>query len=266
MSDASHAIFRLVEIMARLRDPQTGCAWDREQTFATIAPYTVEEAYEVADAVERNDLHDLKDELGDLLLQVVFHARMAEELGAFDFEDVASAISDKMIRRHPHVFADASFASLAEQSAAWETIKAEERAAKRGGTAGVLDDVPAGLPALLRAVKLTKRAGRVGFDWPGPAAVLDKLREEVIELEAEIETGDREALRDELGDLLFVCANLARKLNLDPEDALRGANAKFTRRFGYIEQALAGEGRTPEQSNLEEMEALWVEAKKAERA
>ena len=215
MTVASHAIFRLVEIMARLRDPETGCAWDKEQTFATIAPYTVEEAYEVADAVERNDLGDLRDELGDLLLQVVFHARMAEEMGAFNFEDVANAISDKMIRRHPHVFADASFASVAEQSAAWETIKAEERAKKSGGAAGVLDDVPAGLPALLRAVKLTKRAGRVGFDWPNPAAVLEKLREETAELEAEI---------------------------------------------------VAGDGRSPEQSNLEEMEALWVEAKRAEKA
>jgi len=265
MSVGNHAIFRLIEIMARLRDPQTGCAWDRAQSFATIAPYTIEEAYEVADAIERDHLPDLKDELGDLLLQVVFHARMAEEIGAFDFADVANAISDKMIRRHPHVFGDASFASIAEQSAAWETIKAEERAAK-SEEAGVLGDVPAGLPALLRAVKLTKRAGRVGFDWPTPSAVLEKLHEEVAELEVEIEAGDKAAARDELGDLLFVCANLARKLDLDPEDALRAANAKFTRRFGFIERALAKDGRSPEESDLAEMEDLWQQAKAAEKS
>jgi tetrapyrrole methylase family protein/MazG family protein/ATP diphosphatase len=266
MTSNSHAILRLIEIMARLRDPETGCVWDRQQTFATIAPYTVEEAYEVADAVERGDLCDLKDELGDLLLQVVFHARMAEEMGAFDFEAVANAISDKMIRRHPHVFGDAAFRDVAEQSAAWETIKAEERAAKGNGGGGALADVPPGLPALLRAVKLTKRAGRVGFDWPDATAVLDKLREELAELEVEIEAGDKAAARDELGDLLFVCANLARKLDLDPEDALRAANAKFTRRFGYIEDRLRDAGSAPEHSTLEEMEDLWVQAKAAERA
>jgi tetrapyrrole methylase family protein/MazG family protein/ATP diphosphatase len=261
----THPIFELVEIMARLRDPEGGCPWDLEQTFATIAPYTVEEAYEVADAIERNDLPELKDELGDLLLQVVFHARMAEELGEFTFEDVAKSICDKMIRRHPHVFGDAAFKDVAEQSAAWETIKAGERLSKGKGE-GVLADVPAGLPALTRAVKLTKRAGRVGFDWPSPQAVLEKLREETEELAVEIEAGDTAKAREELGDLLFVCANLARKLDLDPEDALRSANAKFARRFGYIEGALAARGLTPEQSTLEEMEALWNEAKKREKA
>ena len=250
--------------MARLRDPQTGCAWDLEQTFATIAPYTVEEAYEVADAIERGDLADLKDELGDLLLQVVFHARLAEEQGSFAFEDVVGAICDKMIRRHPHVFADATFRDVGAQTVAWENLKADERAAK-GRATSVLDDVPTGLPGLTRAVKLTKRAGRVGFDWPDPPAVLEKLHEEVAELEVEILAGDRAKAREELGDLLFVCANLARKLDLDPEDAIRAANAKFSRRFGFIERSLAADGRKPEQSTLEEMEALWVEAKRAEK-
>jgi len=250
--------------MARLRDPDGGCAWDLEQTFATIAPYTVEEAYEVADAIERGDLHDLKDELGDLLLQVVFHARMAEEQGVFGFDDVALAICDKMIRRHPHVFADAAFRDSAEQTRAWESIKAEERAAK-GRADSALADVPAGLPAMTRAVKLTKRAARVGFDWPDPEAVLEKLHEEIDELKVEIAAGDQAKAREELGDLLFVCANLARKLDIEPEDALRAANAKFTRRFGYIEAALAAEGRTPEQSTLAEMEDHWQAAKRAEK-
>ncbi len=265
MTAASPApIARLIEIMARLRDPQTGCPWDLEQSFATIAPYTVEEAYEVADAIERGDLGDLRDELGDLLLQVVFHSRMAEEEGAFGFEDVVGAICDKMIRRHPHVFANGAPRDVGEQNQAWESIKAEERAAK-GRALGVLGDVPAGLPALTRAVKLTRRAGRVGFDWPDPAAVLEKLHEEVGELEVEIAAGDRVKAREELGDLLFVCANLARKLELDPEDALRAANAKFIRRFGHIEQSLAADGRRPEQSTLEEMESLWGEAKRLEK-
>jgi MazG family protein len=256
---------RLLAIMARLRDPVSGCPWDLQQTFATIAPYTLEEAYEVADAVERGDLHDLKEELGDLLLQVVFHARMAEEQGAFAFEDVAAAISDKMVRRHPHVFGGAAFESVAEQGAAWEAIKAAERAAKGAHRSGVLDDVPAGLPGLVRAVKLTKRAARVGFDWPDISMVLDKLREELAELEAEIEVGDKAKAREELGDLLFVCANLARKLDVDPEDTLRAANAKFIRRFRDIEAALAEQGRRPDQSNLEEMDALWDAAKAKER-
>lgn len=264
MTDPPSPIQRLLSIMARLRDPDGGCPWDLEQSFATIAPYTVEEAYEVADAIERNDLSDLKDELGDLLLQVVFHARMAEEQGAFAFDDVVDAISDKMVRRHPHVFGNARFADVKEQSAAWEDIKAGERAAK-GRNASLLDEVPVGLPALTRAVKLTKRAGRVGFDWPDPPAVMEKLHEEVAELEVEIASGDRDKAMEELGDLLFVCANLARKLDVDPEAALRGANAKFSRRFGHIERALAAQGRSPDQSSLEEMEALWVDAKRLEK-
>ncbi|HUO20889.1 MAG TPA: nucleoside triphosphate pyrophosphohydrolase [Caulobacteraceae bacterium] len=255
---------RLLEVMARLRDPEGGCPWDREQTFATIAPYTVEEAYEVADAIERDDMVHLKEELGDLLLQVVFHARMAEEQGAFDFDAVATAITDKMIRRHPHVFADQLYRDLTEQVAAWETIKAQERAGKAAG--GLLDDVPTGLPGLTRAVKLTKRAARVGFDWPDMRDVLAKLREELDELEAEIDAQDTKAAHQELGDLLFVCANLARKLDVDPEDALRFANAKFVRRFAYIERGLAARGSSPEQSNLQEMDALWNEVRAQDKA
>jgi tetrapyrrole methylase family protein/MazG family protein/ATP diphosphatase len=254
----------LIAIMARLRDAETGCPWDREQTFASIAPCTVEEAYEVADAIERNDLGDLKEELGDLLLQVVFHGRMAEELGAFGFEDVAAAISDKLIRRHPHVFAGESYRTVAEQNAAWETGKAAERAEK--GAAGVLDDVPVGLPALTRAVKLSRRAAKVGFVWPTIHEVVAKLHEEVGELEAEIAAGDLESARQELGDVLFVVANIARTLDVDPEDALRATNAKFVRRFHHIEAALAARGKTPEQSDLAEMEAHWDKAKAAERA
>ena len=227
---------QLLQIMARLRSPVDGCAWDLEQTFATIAPYTVEEAYEVADAIQRGDLEDLRDELGDLLFQVVFHSRMAEEAGAFAFDDVARAINQKMIRRHPHVFGAAEARTSDEQTVAWEVIKAAERAAKGETHAGVLDGVPVGLPALSRAVKLTARAARVGFDWPDTGKVLEKLAEEVGELEAEIADGDRERLQDELGDVLFVVANLARKLGVEPEDALRGANAKFIRRFHYVEE------------------------------
>ena len=267
MSDSpEHPLVQLLDIMARLRSPTDGCAWDLEQTFATIAPYTVEEAYEVADAIQRGDLTDLRDELGDLLFQVVFHSRMAEEAGAFAFADVARAISDKMIRRHPHVFGDAGARTSGEQTAAWEVIKAAERAAKGEAHAGVLDGVPVGLPALTRAVKLTARAARVGFDWPDAARVLEKLAEEVGELEAEIEGGDRARLQDELGDVLFVVANLARKLDIEPEDALRGANAKFIRRFGHIESTLAAQGRSPDQSDLAEMDDLWNQAKAIERA
>lgn len=262
--EASHPVFRLLEIMDRLRDPVGGCAWDLEQTFATIAPYTVEEAYEVADAIERNDLGDLKEELGDLLFQVAFHARMAKEQGAFDFADVATAISDKMIRRHPHVFGDVSHRSAGEQTVAWEVLKQQERAGKERH--GILDDVPVGLPALTRAVKLSKRAARVGFVWPSVNEVLDKLDEEVAELKAEVAGGDIEKLRGELGDVLFVIANLARTLDIEPEDALRATNAKFVRRFGFIEAALAERGKTPEMSDLAEMDALWDEAKAAERA
>jgi ATP diphosphatase len=262
-AEDQHPLFRLVEIMAKLRDPDGGCPWDLEQTFATIAPYTVEEAYEVADAIERNDLPELRDELGDLLLQVVFHSRMAEEQGAFDLKDVATAINDKMIRRHPHVFGDHAYDDLSAQVAGWEELKAQERKAK--AKTGVLDDVPAGLPALTRAVKLTKRAARVGFDWPSAREVLDKLREETAEIEVEIEAGDMAKAREELGDILFVCANLARKLDVDPEDALRATNAKFARRFGFIEAQLAERGKTPDQSDLSEMDALWNDAKAAEK-
>ena len=254
---------RLLDIMAKLRDPQGGCPWDKEQTFATIAPYTVEEAYEVADAIERNDLKDLKEELGDLLFQVVFHSRMAEEQGAFDFDAVAEAMVDKMVRRHPHVFAGQTYADVEEQTAAWDAIKAAERAGKERHS--ILDDVPPGLPAMTRAVKLTKRAARVGFDWPSTDEVMAKLREELEELQVEIDANDLPKARAELGDLMFVVANLARKLDVDPEDALRACNAKFERRFHHIEKTLAERGKTPDQSDLEEMDGLWNEAKRLER-
>jgi MazG family protein len=256
---------RLLAIMARLRDREAGCPWDVEQTFATIAPYTIEEAYEVADAIERNDLSDLKEELGDLLLQVVFHARMAEEQGAFTFEDVARAINEKMVRRHPHVFDDTAYESLEHQKAGWEELKAEERAAK-GRKQSLLDDVPVGLPALTRAVKLSKRAAGVGFVWPTVEDVLAKLHEEVAEMEAEVAAGDLEKARQEIGDVLFVVANLARTLDVDPEDALRATNAKFVRRFRYVEARLAERGKTPEQSDLAEMDALWDEIRAKDKS
>jgi ATP diphosphatase len=254
--------------MAALRTPVTGCPWDLAQSFETIAPYTIEEAYEVADAIERGEMGELKEELGDLLLQVVYHSRMAEEAGDFAFADVAEAISDKMIRRHPHVFGAEEVNDAETQTVRWEAIKAAERAAKGQGQAdkaGALHGVPVGLPALTRAAKLTRRAARVGFDWPSTDEVLDKLREEVGELEAEIAAGDVEKARAELGDLMFVCANLARKLGIEPETALRAANAKFERRFAHIERRLAEQGRSPETSTLEEMDALWDEAKAVER-
>jgi tetrapyrrole methylase family protein/MazG family protein/ATP diphosphatase len=264
--ETAQPLDRLLAIMARLRDPADGCPWDLEQTFETVAPYTVEEAYEVADAIERGDLSDLKDELGDLLFQVVFHARMAEEGGAFAFDEVVRAINDKMIRRHPHVFAEETYASLAHQKEGWEALKAAERARKgQAGAASLLDDVPVGLPGLTRAVKLSRRAAGVGFVWPTVQDVVAKLHEEVGELEAEIAAGDLEKTREELGDLLFVCANVGRMLDIDPEDALRAANAKFMRRFAHIEAALAADGRTPDQSDLPEMDALWDAAKAAER-
>ena len=258
-------IDRLLAVMARLRDPVDGCPWDLEQTFVTVAPYTVEEAYEVADAIERGDLTDLRDELGDLLLQVVFHARMAEERGAFAFEDVVRAINDKMIRRHPHVFGDETYASPAHQKVGWEALKAAERQDK-GRAQSLLDDVPVGLPALTRAVKLSKRAASVGFVWPSVHEVVAKLDEEVAELKAEITAGDLEKARQEMGDVLFVVANIARTLEIDPEDSLRFTNAKFARRFQYIEARLAERGLTPDQSDLAEMDALWDEAKAAEKA
>jgi tetrapyrrole methylase family protein/MazG family protein/ATP diphosphatase len=259
----SEGIEGLLEVMRRLRDPQTGCPWDKDQTFATIAPYTIEESYEVADAIQRNDLRDLKEELGDLLFQVVFHARIAEEMGLFNFNDVAAGMSENLIRRHPHVFGDAGDRTAEQQNAEWEIIKAEERKAKEKH--GLLDDVPVGLPALTRAAKLTKRAARVGFDWPSTQEVLDKLDEETEELKVEIARGDVRKSHEELGDILFVLANLARKLDVEPENALRMTNAKFIRRFETIETELAKIGKTPDQSNLAEMDALWNAAKRAER-
>ena len=257
-------IARLIEIMAALRDPQTGCPWDIEQDFATISPYTIEEAHEVADAIARQAWDEFPGELGDLLLQVVFHAQMADEKGMFDFADVAAKISDKLIDRHPHVFGDESRdKSAAQQIKDWEAIKAVERAAK--AEKGVLDGVALGLPALSRALKLQNRAARVGFDWPGPEHVLEKIREESAELVEARDSADHAHLTEEFGDLLFVMANLARHLDVDPEEALRGANAKFTRRFQSIEAALHAQGRRPEDSTLAEMDALWDAAKAEER-
>ncbi len=255
---------RLLDIMAALRDPARGCPWDKEQSFDTIAPYTIEEAYEVADAIARRDFAALPDELGDLLFQVVYHARMAEEEGRFGFAEVAAAIADKMVRRHPHVFGDAAARNAAAQTHAWEAQKRAERAAR--AETGTLAGIPLGLPALTRAEKLASRAARVGFDWPDAAAVLDKLEEEAAELRAELPDADPARLADEVGDLLFVLANLARKLKLDPEACLRAANAKFARRFGAVETTLAAEGRTPAEATLDEMEAAWQAAKAAERA
>ena len=273
-------ISRLIEIMAALRTPGTGCPWDLEQNFRSIAPYTIEEAYEVADAIERGDLAELKDELGDLLLQVVYHARMGEEAQAFAFGDVVEAITTKMIRRHPHVFGDEDARNVGAVKGFWERIKAEEKAEKMeasGARASLLDDVPVGLPGLTRAVKLQNNAAKVGFDWPSLAPVFAKLKEEIVELEeialpadprgpavdASAET--RQKIEEELGDLLFVVANVARHLTLDPETALRGANQKFIRRFRHIEERLASQGSSPAQSSLTEMDALWDEAKAKER-
>jgi MazG family protein len=255
-------IDRLLAIMERLRDPERGCPWDREQDFATIAPYTIEEAYEVGDAIERGDMAALKDELGDLLLQVVFHARMAEEAGLFDFDGVAEAIADKMVRRHPHVFGDAEIASVAAQNEAWEAHKAAERAAKAGHQS-VLDGIALALPALLRAAKVSKRAARIGFDWPDADSIIDKIEEEIAELEdAMDDNAPKAALEEELGDLLFAAANLARKLDIEPETALRGATAKFERRFRQVEALAAERGIGPD---LDALEALWREVKAAEK-
>ena len=268
MTDTSE-ISRLLGIMARLRDPASGCPWDVAQSFATIAPYTIEEAYEVAEAAETGDPAALREELGDLLLQVVFHARMAEELGRFGFADVARTIADKMVRRHPHVFAAATIDGAAAQTIAWEDQKAEERRAKAASSGTVpsaLDGVGLGLPALTRAAKLQRRAARVGFDWPDIAPVFDKIAEEIAELRHEIDTGAAPArIEDEVGDLLFAVVNLARRLEADPEQALRGTCRKFERRFRQIEAALAARGAAPATASLDEMEAEWQHAKDAER-
>jgi ATP diphosphatase len=277
----SRDIAGLIAIMAALRTPKTGCPWDLEQSFVTIAPYTIEEAFEVADAIARGDLDDLKDELGDLLLQVVFHARMAEEQGIFAFADVVQAITEKLIRRHPHVFGDKGGLNTGQVNVQWDEIKAQEKEAakaaraKAGGAPalvnfnlgrdGALAGVSPGLPALARALKLQQKAGKVGFDWNDPKAVLAKIREEADEIGAELDAGSKEKVAGEVGDLLFAVVNLARHLDADPEAALRACNQKFIRRFASIEQALAGQGRKPENATLAEMDALWDAAKAAER-
>ena len=264
----SRDIARLIEIMAALRDPLTGCPWDKEQNFASIAPYTVEEAFEVADAIARHDLGDLREELGDLLLQVVYHARLAEEIAAFDFGDIVEAITKKMIRRHPHVFGDDEARSAGAAKGFWEQIKAEEKR-ERGDSRSqrFLDGVSAGLPALARAIKLQRKASMVGFDWNDPMRVIEKLREEADEFAAELDRtpNEPERLADEVGDLLFAVANLARHVNVDPDQALRQANAKFVSRFGYVEATLAADGRTLDEASLDEMERLWQAAKGREQ-
>jgi nucleoside triphosphate diphosphatase len=263
----SRDIARLIEIMAALRTPGTGCPWDLQQDFASIAPYTVEEAYEVADAIARANLEDLRDELGDLLLQVVFHARMAQEQGAFDFGDVVHSITEKLLRRHPHVFGEVRGLTPEAVNQLWEEIKSQERAQKaprQDEVGGALAGVPVGLPALTRALKLQGKAGKVGFDWRDPRAVLAKIREEADEIEADLAVGNRDGAAAEVGDLLFAVVNLARHLEADPEATLRATNQKFERRFGTIERALAARGKRPQQATLAEMDALWEEAKAAE--
>jgi ATP diphosphatase len=270
----SSDIRRLIDIMAALRTPDTGCGWDLAQTFETIAPYTIEEAYEVADAIARRDMADLRDELGDLLLQVAFHARIAEERGAFDFGDVVEAITQKMIRRHPHVFGDAQDLPAEEVKALWARIKAEEKIAKAAKAApagdqageGLLDDIPLALPGLVRAVKLQNKASGVGFDWNDIRLVVDKIREETDEIEAALDSGEPDAVEDEIGDLLFAAANLARHAGIDPESAVRRANAKFERRFRFIEQELARQGVAPGTASLADMDALWNAAKCGEKS
>src|ERR1700728_4818396 len=269
---ASSDISRLLDIMAQLRTPGSGCPWDLDQTFATIAPYTIEEAYEVVDAIARGDLDDLRDELGDLLLQVVFHARMAEEQNAFAFGDVVDAICRKIIRRHPHVFADKDGRlTPADVKGAWDRIKAEEKAeraarrpAEETARKSLLSGVKLGQPALTRAMELQRKASSVGFDWNDPRAVLHEIREAAEEIEAALDRGDADELAAETGDLLFALVNLARHVGADPDLALRGTNAKFERRFGYIEQALEAQGRSLEGASLMEMDALWNEAKRSE--
>jgi nucleoside triphosphate diphosphatase len=263
----SRDIGRLLEIMAALRAPNTGCPWDLAQDFSTIAPYTLEEAYEVADAIARSDLTDLTEELGDLLLQVVFHARMAEEQGAFDFGDVVNGITEKLIRRHPHVFGDEHAQTPQSVAGLWDRIKTQEKQEKAarngGGSQSALDGIPVAFPALTRALKLQAKASRVGFDWNDPRAVLSKIREEADEIEAALD-GDEAGAAAEVGDLLFAAVNLARHLHADPEDVLRQTNRKFERRFASIEHALAAQGKSPQDSTLAEMDALWNEAKARE--
>ena len=262
-TDALAQLDRIIEIMRRLRDPDTGCPWDVEQDFSTIAPYTIEEAYEVADAVQRGDTADIRDELGDLLLQVVFQSRIAEEAGLFTLADVARSISDKMVDRHPHVFGDEDRPQVAEQSGRWEAIKAAERARK--GKTGVLDDIAAGLPPMLRALKLQKRAAQVGFDWTQIDDIIDKLHEETAELRAEVacDPVDQDRVIDEIGDVLFVAVNLARRAGVDPETALMGCNSKFEQRFRYIEEQCEKNGNSIHNLTLDEMESLWQKAKSA---
>ena len=268
MSAPSTEMSKLIEIMAALRTPGTGCPWDLEQSFATIAPYTIEEAYEVADAIGRGDLGDLREELGDLLLQVVFHARMAQEQGSFDFEDVVRTLVEKLVRRHPHVFGDRRGPGAREVGGLWEEIKAQERAQKGesgDGPARALAGVTVALPALTRALKLQAKAGAVGFDWNDPLVVLAKIREEADEIEAELKAGCLDHAAAEVGDLLFAVVNLARHLEADPETVLRATNRKFERRFASIEDALAAQGRSPRDATLDEMDTLWIAAKDAER-
>jgi len=262
MTKYQQELDRLVGIMARLRDPHSGCPWDVEQTFASIAPYTIEEAYEVADAIATGDRHAMRDELGDLLLQVVFHARIAEEEGSFDLADVARSISDKMVARHPHVFADADRPTADAQTGLWEDVKARERAAK--GETRLLDGIARGLPPLLRALKLQKRAARVGFDWPDLAQVLDKFQEEAAELTAELNktTPDKDRIKDEVGDLLFVAVNVARKAGIDPETALQHGNSKFEQRFNTVENMVVSKHKNFQNVNLDQMESYWQHAKR----
>jgi nucleoside triphosphate diphosphatase len=266
---ANEGIARLLEIMAALRTPVTGCPWDLAQTSASIAPYTIEEAYEVADAIARKDVEDLRDELGDLLLQVIFHSRIAEESGAFNFADVVEGLAEKLVRRHPHVFGRDRARDAQDVEGLWERIKAEERAEKSrrknaDEEAGILADVPVALPALTRAYKLQAKAGEVGFDWRDPRTVIGKIEEEAREIEAELASGNREAAATELGDLLFAIVNLARHLDIDPEASLRGANIKFETRFSAIERGLRDRGKSPKEASLDEMEELWKEAKAGE--
>jgi MazG family protein len=266
MTDAQPAsgLIDLLRVMRALRNLQTGCPWDKEQTFASLAPYAIEEAYEVEDAIARGDMRDLKEELGDLLFQVVFHAQIAQEQGLFDFDDIAKDMTQKLINRHPHVFGDVEMRSADEQNLAWEETKAHERLAKQ--KTGILDDVPLGLPALTRAEKLAKRVARVGFDWPDVAQVFVKLEEEMAELKVEIEAGRLEKAKGELGDVLFNIVNLGCKLDIDPEASLRLTNAKFIRRFRYIEAELRAKGSSPEQASLTQMNELWDAAKLDEHA